>query len=104
MEYRIIKTNRRYSYHNRYAYILEFCSHKQKELYWFQGLEWCTRTWGWAGPVVETVRLIMEGEPKLNTTWSYWVPDGVRSIPRIYLKSGEELAWFKLAHPVDQKP
>ena len=90
-------------------------------LYFNDAMSWCIRTWGWSAEVNQTARImswtatsvalnvystlasaIFASPPDYcNPNWS-WANNTGNDL-RIYLVGDAELAWFQLAHPVDQK-
>lgn len=85
-----------------------------------RALQWCIQTWGWTAEVQQYYEIIRWAQvsivqtqpvrwvktpdiklpPECNPCWTW--SNGFDDL-RIYLKSGAELAFFQLAHPVDQK-
>lgn len=126
MKYRIKALDGRYSYHDEFAYYVSFESHMNNHsgpLHFNRALQWMIQTWGWSAEVrlhrhirqhiernmtvirtmpLRIVKPVLDTDipPECNPRWSWsnQYPD-----LRIYLKSGAELNWFQLAHPVDQK-
>ncbi len=114
MSYKIVKLDARYRYHQTWQYMVRWhggpWTHSQRDQ-WLEMLHWCHTTWGWTVPAATSSKVLGNGDYSswanrgwVNVKWSYEEPSDVRRIQyRIYLRSGEELAWLRLAHPVDQK-
>jgi hypothetical protein len=126
MKCHIQKLDRRYSYNDRFQHALIFqreMSRGQGPLHFNHAMQWCVQTWGWSAEVrqyydmirwsemimnplrfISTPAQIAAAEHTLpaecNPQWSWG--NGMDDL-RIYLKSGAELAFFQLAHQVDQK-
>lgn len=127
MKYKIKTLDGRHSYNDQFDYYVSFGGHMNNNsgpLHFNRALQWMIQTWGWSAEVrlhrhismhiernatmVRSMFLRVAGIPALDTelppecnprwTWSNQFDD-----LRIYLKSNAELAWFQLAHPVDQK-
>lgn len=123
MKYRVQKLDGRFSYNNMFQYCLGFeyaMSRDQGPLMFNHALRWCVQTWGWSAEIRQyheisrwinrTVILLqpLTIGPKpgtdlprdCNPNWSW--SNGFDDL-RIYLASEQELAFFQLAHPNDQK-
>ena len=114
MKYRVQPLDRRFSYNDRFEILISFTVNSQDSviLDFNQALQWMIQTWGWSAEVRQYYELVKRqtlwgllGQnnqlPEIcnaNWTWSNGFDD-----LRIYLKTQQELAFFQLAHPVDQK-
>jgi hypothetical protein len=124
MRYKINRLDGRYSHNDRFSYYLGFSqtmTHKSGPLHFNDAMTWCIRTWGWSAEVNQTAKIlawtvsinhiqsnlnlasgIMPESPEFcNPSWSW--TNHIGGDLRIYLKGDAELAFFQLAHPVDQK-
>ena len=124
MIYQLHRLDGRHSHNQRFQYYLEFSasmSNRSGPLHFNDAMAWSIRTWGWSAEVNQTARImswtttsvalnrnrtlassILETPPDYcNPHWS-WSNTIGRDL-RLYLQSDAELAWFQLAHPVDQK-
>lgn len=124
MIYRLHQLDGRHSHNRRFQYYLEFSANmanRSGPLHFNDAMAWCIRTWGWSAEVNQTARImswtvtstalnlghtlasaIMDAPPDYcnpNWSWTNRIGDDLR----IYLQGPAELAWFQLAHPVDQK-
>ena len=90
-------------------------------LHFNDAMAWCIQTWGWSAEINQTAKIqswtrtgialnlhqnlasnIFESPPLYcNPHWSW--TNRIGDDLRIYLLGDAELAWFQLAHPVDQK-
>jgi hypothetical protein len=128
MKYSITKLDGRFSFSREFSFFASFhpdMSQWQGPLHFNRTLQWMIQTWGWSAEVHQWVRirnhisrsnLVLrtasgvgpsavakvdcEYPPECNPHWSWSNRFGDL---RIYLKGGEELSLFLLAHPVDQK-
>ena len=115
MKYRIQSLDRRFSYNDRFEILISFSSPASEApaiLEFNRALQWMIQTWGWSAEVRQYYELVKRqtlwgllGQnsqlPEIcnaNWTWSNGFDD-----LRIYLKTQQELAFFQIAHPVDQK-
>ncbi len=125
MIYRLHQLDGRHSHNKRYRYYLEFASSmadRSGPLHFNDAMAWCIRTWGWSAEASQTAKIISWTKPwkgfwntvpttikdmqvlapdwcNPNWSWTNTTPNDLR----IYLTGDAELAWFQLAHPVDQK-
>lgn len=124
MKYTVQKLDGRFSYNDRFRWLLSWPAtmyQDQSILRFNQALQWCIQTWGWSVEVrqyyeiakwternsllAQTVqwngnRADLELPPECNSSWSWGNEfDNLR----IYLLDDQALSWFQLAHPVDQK-
>jgi len=127
MKYTVLKLDGRFSFNDRFDYVLKWTNsmnRNQGPLWFNYTLQWCTSNWGWsaeirqyyeilrwysmnqslgAGPLrlgPGHTKAVIEPPPECNLHWSW--SNGFDDL-RIYITSDKELAWFQLAHPVDQK-
>ena len=115
MKYHVQPLDRRFSYNDRFEILISFGEDANKErsiLNFNQALQWMIQTWGWSAEVRQYYELVKRqtlwgllGQnsqlPEIcNTNWTW--SNGFDDL-RIYLKTQQELAFFQLAHPVDQK-
>ena len=115
MKYHVQPLDRRFSYNDRFELFISFGEDANKErsiLNFNQALQWMIQTWGWSAEVRQYYELVKRqtlwgllGQnsqlPEIcNTNWTW--SNGFDDL-RIYLKTQQELAFFQLAHPVDQK-
>ena len=115
MKYRIQSLDRRFSYNDRFEILISFSSPASEAraiLEFNRALQWMIQTWGWSAEVRQYYELVKRQTlwgllgpnyqlPEIcnaNWTWSNGFDD-----LRIYLKTQQELAFFQIAHPVDQK-
>jgi len=126
MKYRIIKLDGRYSYQKWFEYYIGFpgsMTQSHGPLYFNDALKWFAETYGWSAEIRQYDKIMawvntsnrIAGQP-----WSGRLASGILTeIPdhcnpnwswtnhyqdlRIYVKSGQELAFFQLKFPVDQK-
>lgn len=114
MSYKIVKLDARYRYHQTWQYMIRIETGRGvfiKRDRWLEMLHWCHTTWGWTITAATSSQVLGNGDYSswanrgwVNAKWSYEEPHPPdRMEYRIYLRSGEELAWFRLAHSVDQK-
>jgi len=124
-KYQLHRLDGRHSHNQRYRYYLEFSasmSNRSGPLHFNNAMAWCIKTWGWSAEVNQTARMLswvkqstVLGFPNIMTmaggiledlpdhcnlcwSWSNKLQPGLR----IYLRSDAELAFFQLAHAVDQ--
>ena len=124
MNYKIQKLDGRHSYRRWFEYYIGFrqsMSYSQGPLQFAQAQKWFFDTYGWSAEIrqwadihrwtamgLQTVARpwatedsVMEHLPAVcNRHWSW--TNGATDL-RIYLATDQELAFFQLAHPVDQK-
>ena len=115
MKYRIQSLDRRFSYNDRFEILISFdpiANSERSILEFNRALQWMIQTWGWSAEVKQYFYLVNNQKlwgllgvnnqlPEIcnpNWTWSNGFDD-----MRIYLKTQQELAFFQIAHPVDQK-
>jgi len=121
MIYELHRLDGRHSHNDRFQYYLGFSSsmaNRSGPLYYNDAMTWAIRTWGWSAEIHQMRRIlswtttmvalnqiatgILTQEPDYcNPHWSW--TNTIGSDLRIYLQGDAELAWFQLAHPVDQK-
>ena len=115
MKYHVQPLDRRFSYNDRFKIFISFGKESNRApsiLQFNQALQWMIQTWGWSAEVKQYFYLVNNQKlwgllgvnnqlPEIcnaNWTWSNGFDD-----MRIYLKTQQELAFFQIAHPVDQK-
>ena len=112
MRYHVIGLNARYNYHHLFQHMIQFTHFNNTNFAdWLETLHWCNTTWGWSVPADTTARFLGNGDYSswanrglVNRIWTYSEPqNNARRMRRIYLSGDKELAWFRLAHPVDHK-
>jgi hypothetical protein len=110
MNYEITKLDRRHSWHDQFAYMIEFKkTHESMYIRSNQGVlefdrsrRWFNKTYGWSQDV-ETRSKIGDTQPwaiKAHTTDFnlYWAYSIKYNEYRIYVRSDQELNWFVLSH------
>lgn len=124
MKYQIHVLDGRHSYHQKFDYYVGFAASMNQDqgpLQFAQVQKWCMDTWGWSAEVKQwrdilswfsTQSRIMGKQFTTREEWQNYLPDccnphwswsnGYDDL-RIYLRSSKELAFFKLANPIDQK-
>lgn len=124
MNYKIQKLDGRHSYRRWFEYYIGFrqsMSYGQGPLQFAQAQKWFFDTYGWSAEIRQwadihrwtamglqaaarpwtTEDAVMEHLPAVcNRHWSW--TNGATDL-RIYLATDQELAFFQLAHPIDQK-
>lgn len=124
MTYKIQKLDGRYSYRRWFEYLIAFrysMNYDEGPLKFAKAQRWFTETYGWSAEIRQwadihrwtamglqtsvkpytTEAEIMKHLPDVcNPAWSW--TNGSDEL-RIYIASDRELAFFQLAHPVDQK-
>lgn len=112
MNYEIIKLDRRHSWHDQFAYMIEFKKSKTFHSYYNRSAgvlefdrsrRWFNETYGWSQDV-ETRSQIGRSQPNntedyskdVNLHWAYSIKYDEY---RIYVQSDQELNWFVLSHP-----
>ena len=121
MIYKLHHLDGRHSHRDRFRYYLGFSGSMARQsgpLYFNDVMSWCISNYGWSAEVHLTRRIqnwtttmvsmnqiaagIMIAEPDYcNPHWSW--TNIIGDDLRIYLRGDEELGWFQLSHPVDQK-
>ena len=110
MQYKITKLDARYSFKDKYTYLIEF-----SQLSWGNGTgvldfdrsrRWFNQAFGWSQEVViqKDIQLIKldpsrtehVNDNDVNTNWAYSTE--YRDY-RIYVKDSSVLNWFVLSHP-----
>jgi hypothetical protein len=107
LNYEITKLDRRHSWHDQFAYIIEF----RKSLYnrsagvleFDRSRRWFNETFGWSQDV-ETRSQIGRTRAQNNQDYSkdfnlHWAYSIKYNEYRIYVRSDQELNWFVLSHP-----
>jgi hypothetical protein len=121
MIYQLHRLDGRHSHHDRFQYYLGFAAsmaNRSGPVYFNDAMAWCIKNYGWSAEVNLTRRIqswtttmvamnqIVTGitipeSGYCNPHWSW--TNIIGHDLRIYLRGDEELTWFQLAHPVDQK-
>ena len=121
MIYQLNRLDGRHSHRDRFQYYLGFSNNMARQsgpLYFNDAMTWCIRTWGWSAEVHQMRKIqswtnvivslnsvalgILSQDPDYcNPHWSW--TNIIGDDLRIYLCGDQELVWFQLAHPVDQK-
>lgn len=124
MIYHLNRLDGRHSHNSRFQYYLGFAAsmaNRSGPLHFNDAMMWCIRTYGWSAEVNQTAKIMAwtassmpwsqitslasgmlnEVPDFCNPHWSW--SNHVGSDWRIYLRGDQELAFFQLAHPVDQK-
>lgn len=124
MKYTITRLDGRYSYREQFEYYIGFSGTMARghgPLYYNHAIKWFINTYGWSAEVREYMKIqrwtaTLQLSPKLalhmatdileqqsehcNPHWSW---TNAYEDLRVYVASDRELAFFQLAHPVDQK-
>jgi hypothetical protein len=124
MIYKLNRLDGRHSHNSRFQYYLGFTANmanRSGPLHFNDAMAWCIKTYGWSAEVNQTAKImswtssimpwsqitnlatgIIDHAPEFcNPYWSW--SNHIGSDLRIYLRGDGELAFFQLAHPVDQK-
>jgi hypothetical protein len=118
LQYRLHCLDGRHSHRDRFRYYLSFPASMTQlsgPLCFNRAMAWCVQTWGWSAEVNQTAKILSwtlmitqfprgilpETPEHCNPCWSW--SNRLGSDLRIYLAGDAELAFFQLAHPVDQK-
>lgn len=107
MAYKIIKLDKRHSWHSTYQYMIEFSKGYWSGtgvLHFDRARRWFNATYGWSQDVETRFRLVQESvrpfvgvtDQDINDHWAYSVQ---YKEYRIYVASDSELSLFLLAHP-----
>jgi hypothetical protein len=125
MKYTVQQLDGRYSHNKYFKYCIEFSSRmnfSQGPEHFTNSQEWFFKTYGWSAEVRQWNEILRHyhlaanipawkvglgpGVPNLpnsvNFAWSWQTGDGNYTKSRIYVRGDSELAFFQLAHPVDQ--
>ena len=127
MKYNIQRLDGRHSYHRWFQYYAGFSprmTSNKGPLNFTRAQQWCFQTWGWSAEVrqwsdiyrwtansVPMMRLnqgfVYQPTPsnlpeECNPYWSWTNGTTAGGELRLYFKSDAELAFFQLAHPIDQ--
>lgn len=125
MRYQIVTLDGRFTYRDLFAYCIKFSNRMAVDhgpLQFNDALEWFRNTYGWSAEIrdyskmqkwtaqatawlgsrqIQKASSILDELPShCNPHWSW--TNGYDDL-RIYVQSDAELAFFQLAHPVDQK-
>ena len=125
MKYTVTRLDGRFSYREWFEYYIGFpssMSNRQGPVRYNDALKWFFQTYGWSAEIrqygrimqwtfgtyvntllnqkTQATGILSERSEHCNPHWSWTdhYPD-----LRVYLASDKELAFFQLAHPVDQK-
>lgn len=120
MKYTITKLDGRYSYRDNFEFYLGFSGTMARQkgpIAFNDAMCWFTDRYGWSAEIKQwhhiarwtntqnlglniVAGIFQEPSTHCNLSWSW---SNQRSDLRIYIASEKELAFFQLAHPVDQK-
>ena len=120
MKYTVTKLDGRYSYRQNFEFYLGFASsmaRQQGPIDFNDAMTWFTERYGWSAEIKQwhhidrwssvsklglpiALGILAEPTPHCNPHWSW---SNQFTDLRIYLASEQELAFFQLTHPVDQK-
>lgn len=124
MKYLVVKLDGRYSYRKWFEYYIGFTNHmanRQGPLHYNDAMNWFFETYGWSAEIRQYEKILqwtssnflntllnqkpqatgvlLERSQHCNPHWSW--TNNYQDL-RIYVASEKELAFFQLAHPVDQ--
>lgn len=115
-KYTVHKLDRRHRFCDKFEYYVSFKSRMAGSggpMLFNSALQWMIQTWGWSAEIDQYVEIenwadlcnFRQGTkydipPECNPRWSW--TNRFEDL-RIYFVSDAELAFFQLAHPVDQK-
>ena len=103
MNYEITKLDRRHSWHNQFAYMIEFkkthesmyVRNNQGVLEFDRSRRWFNETYGWSQDVETRSQIGRTQTTDFNLHWAYSIKYNEY---RIYVQSDQELNWFVLSH------
>lgn len=118
LQYRLHHLDGRHSHNDRFQHYLSFpasMTQRSGPLHFNDTMAWCIQTWGWSAEVNQTAKILswtlmvtkfpqgilLDTPECCNPSWSW--SNRLGHDLRIYLRGDAELAFFQLAHPVDQK-
>jgi hypothetical protein len=121
MIYTLHELDGRHSHRDRFRYYLGFSgqmSNRSGPLHYNDAMSWFIRTYGWSAEVHQMRKiqswtttmialnsvatgLLTQESDHCNPHWSW--TNIIGGDLRIYVRGDEELLWFQLVHPVDQK-
>jgi hypothetical protein len=111
MNYEITQLDRRHSWHNQFAYMIEFKKARESLFYnrsdqgvleFDRSRRWFNEKFGWSQDV-ETRSAIIKSAPlkelpgAFNESWAYSIK---YNDYRIYVKDEATINWFVLSHPI----
>jgi hypothetical protein len=120
MKYSVVNLDGRYAFRDKFKYYLGFSTvmtRQQGPIAFNDAMCWFTERYGWSAEIKQwhhinrwtgnqlsgiavASGILAEPSSHCNPYWSW--SNGYQDL-RIYLASQQELAFFQLAHPVDQK-
>ena len=120
MKYTVVRLDGRYSYRKDFEFYLGFSMtmvRQQGPIYFNDAITWFTARYGWSAEIRQWHNIERWTSPqKLGLPIAsgilaqpsvycnpYWSWSNSHADLRIYLASEQELAFWQLAHPVDQK-
>jgi hypothetical protein len=103
MNYEITKLDRRHSWHDQFAYMIEFKkTHESMYVRSNRGVlefdrsrRWFNKTYGWSQDVETRSKIGQSNSNDFNLHWAYSIKYNEY---RIYVQSDQELNWFVLKH------
>ena len=103
MNYEITKLDRRHSWHDQFAYMIEFKKTRQSfynrsnqgVLEFDRSRRWFNETYGWSQDVETRSQIGQSNSKDFNLHWAYSIKYNEY---RIYVQSDQELNWFVLSH------
>jgi len=106
MNYKIVKLDRRHSWHHDFAYMIEFPKRSfslgsSGVLAFDRSRRWFNETFGWSQDVDTRERMRVAdknivGTDEYNSKWSWSIKYDEY---RLYVSTEAELNWFVLKHP-----
>jgi hypothetical protein len=126
MKYTVVQLDGRYSYRQNFEFYLAFANtmtRQQGPLCFNDAITWFTERYGWSAEIRQWHHIerwtSVPGQPRIKTLPlhiasgilaepsahcnPYWSWSNTHSDLRIYVAGEQELAFWQLAHPVDQK-
>jgi hypothetical protein len=102
MNYEITKLDRRHSWHDQFAYMIEFrksdyslYNRSEGVLQFDRSRRWFNETYGWSQDVETRSKIGQSNFKDFNLHWAYSIKYNEY---RIYVQSDQELNWFVLSH------
>lgn len=104
MNYEITKLDRRHSWHDQFAYMIEFKKDRSFHSYYNRSAgvlefdrsrRWFNETYGWSQDVETRSKIGQSNSKDFNLHWAYSIKYDEY---RIYVQSDQELNWFVLSH------
>ena len=123
LQYQLNRLDGRYSHKDRFRYYLGFSSavtQRSGPLHFNEVMTWCIQTWGWSAEINQSAKIQSWHQTMYNLRVTVpHLSGGMSDLPdycnpfwswsnlvganlRIYLRGDAELAFFQLAHAVDQ--